>query len=218
MRSWLYRKAERYDKMLRMLHGDTLGRRFSAIAELVGEHKRVLDLGAGTCALAGHLHPSCRYLGAELNPTFRAHAQARGLEVIALDVFDFGNYPRRVDVIVAGDLLHHLIPNQRHFLRGVGRHGAAQIIICESYPYGARLSTRILGPILDNDGFNNLPARIKHHLFDEFTEQRLRREMLDALPERRAEIKMLSERTQPGKERRGWDTIVASFVRMENRS
>ncbi|MAE72195.1 MAG: hypothetical protein CME06_17210 [Gemmatimonadetes bacterium] len=218
MRSWLYRKAERYDKMLSWLHGDTVGRRFGLIASIVGEGQRVLDLGAGTCRLAAFLHPSCRYIGAELNPTFRAHAEARGIETIELNVFDFDRYPTDVDVLVAGDLLHHLIPNVGDFLRGIGRLKIPRIVVCESYPYGASVLTRILGPILDNDGINNLPARIRHHLFDEFTERRLRDEMTAALADREARFELLSERSEPGKEKRGWDTMVASFMRREKKA
>ncbi len=211
MRSFLYRKADRYDRMLRWLHGDTLGERFGEIAARIGENRRVLDLGAGTCTLADYLHPSCSYVGAELNEGFRAHARARGLEVIDLNVFDFAAYPDNVDVVVAADLLHHLVPNVNRFLKGLGASAIPMVVICESYPYGASLFTKVFGPLLDNDGVNNLPARLRHHLFDEFTEERLRRDMAAAFPGRESEFKILSERTTPGKERRGWDTMIASF-------
>lgn len=212
MRSFLYRKAERYDRMLKWLHGDTLGLRFNEIAELIGPGRRVLDLGAGTCTLKQYLDPSCSYIGAELNPQFRAHGAARGIEVIELNVFSFDDYPVDVDVVVAADLLHHLVPQVGAFLRGVGRLPVEKIVICESYPYGASLITKILGPILDNDGVNNLPARLRHHLFDEFTDARLRAEMLAAFPGRAVTFKLLSERDQPGKAKRGWDTLIADFA------
>jgi SAM-dependent methyltransferase len=218
MRSFLYRKADRYDRMLKWLHGDTVGERFGEIATRIGEGRRVLDLGAGTCALAEYLHPTCSYLGAELNAEFRAHAAARGLEVIELNVFDFAAYPQSIDVVVAADLLHHLVPSVNEFLRGLGASRIPLVVICESYPYGASLFTKIFGPILDNDGVNNLPARLRHHLFDEFTEERLRRDMRAAFPGRESHFNVLSERTAPGKEKRGWDTMIASFQLPEGQS
>ena len=212
-RSWLYRSPERYDRMLQWLHGDSIGQRFQEIAALVGPQKRVLDLGAGTGTLAGFLNEGCAYVAADLNPDFLEHVRSNGHEALALDVFDFGGYPSDVDVVVAADLLHHLVPRVPEFLGGLASIGIGQVIVCESYPYGARLASRILGPIMDNDGFNNIPARLQHHLFDEFTEEGLREMYRDLFPSHRGEHKLLSERGNPGKERRGWETLISSFTR-----
>ena len=154
-------------------------------------------------------------MGAELNPDFRAHAAERGLESIDLNVFAFDQYPLDVDAVVAADLLHHLVPDVTKFFAGLARLDVGKVIVCESYPYGARLLTRVFGPIIDNDGFNNLPARLRHHLFDEFTEERLRREMGEVFTGWNAHFEVLTERDEPGRGKRGWDTLIACFERLD---
>jgi len=128
----LYRHPILYDATLRVIHGTALLRRMEILADEIGEGVRVFDVGCGTCTLQRHLKAGCRYMGLDLNERFVRHAQGRGIAARVGDVFDEGNYPGDLDVIVLSDILHHIIPRHDELV-ALCKRKAGKVIVCEPH-------------------------------------------------------------------------------------
>lgn len=128
MRAIPYWSATAYMLFLRILHGRDLDRRYSRVAELVGEEVRVFEPGCGPAILARYLR-NCEYVGWDLNAAFVKAARRRGLRCELKDCTAWRDYPK-ADVIVMIDFLHHIIPHHREVLRGAMER-AGRVVICE---------------------------------------------------------------------------------------
>ena len=214
--AWLsspvYRSARRYDRLLSLLHGAGYEDRFRRIGERLRPDAWVLDVGCGTCRLAELLPPTMRYTGLDLNRHFVDDARERGLDARCSDVLDVAGYPEGPDVVVVSDMLHHVVPRQREFVAALGRLESHDLVICETLTTGSNALQRLAGLLIDNDGINDFRARLRFHLFEEFTEESLRALVLGAVPGRVPEIEVV---LNPGEVRRGvrFHTLTAFFPR-----
>ena len=115
-----------------LLQGNRYRNVLSHVAQIVGENKSVLDLGAGTCTLASLLHSSCTYEGWDLNRKFVDYYQRRGINVKFMDCLDYEKYPV-ADCISLGNMLHHVAPDQSFLLERCLEHAKEQVVVLELY-------------------------------------------------------------------------------------
>ncbi len=200
LRSPMYGSSSLYDRVLSFLHGDGYEDRFRRIGERLPNDSWVLDVGCGTCHLADFLPPTMRYTGIDLNERFVADAKARGLDACIADVLDVEGYPKGPSAVIVSDMLHHIVPNERGFLGDLGREMRDDLLVCETLTQGSNPLQRVAGLLLDNDGFNDFRARLKFHLFDEFTRETLSALLSETIP---APAPWLDCRRNPGEARRG---------------
>jgi methionine biosynthesis protein MetW len=118
-------------------------RDMEAIASLVPEGARVLDLGCGTGELLAHLrdHRGCTGYGVELDDANLLACARRGVDVIQLNLeeglklFDDHSF----DVVLQLETLQHL-RNTEHMLRETARVGRIGIV---SFPNFAHWPNRL---------------------------------------------------------------------------
>lgn len=163
-----YRFPRIYNIFLRIL-AKNLKQEFTYIAQVIGENKKVFELGCGTGILADYLKQGCFYTGWDLNKNFVNYCRKKGLQVFERDIFDFNNYPES-DVIVISDVIHHIMPRDKELIRKA-KSRTKKLIICEPvYQYRFfnmplySVYDRLFG---DNDGINNLANRSKWGFLDE---------------------------------------------------
>lgn len=200
LRSPMYGSSSLYDRVLSFLHGEGYEDRFRRIGERLPADSWVLDVGCGTCHLADFLPPTMRYTGIDLNRGFVADAKARGLDARIGDVLDVQGYPRGPNTVVVSDMLHHIVPNERRFLGDLGRGMRDDLMVCETLTEGSNRLQRVAGLLLDNDGFNDFRARLKFHLWGEFTRETLGALLSETIPDLEP---WLDFRRNPGEVRRG---------------
>ena len=210
LRSPMYRWNSLYDRVLSTLHGEGYEDRFRSIVDALPRDAWILDVGCGTCHLANVLPSSMGYTGIDLNEHFLSAARERGLDARSHDVLDVASYPSGPTAIVVSDMLHHVVPHQGEFLANLGRHLRADLLICETITTGANPLQRVAGLLLDNDGINDFRARLRFHLFEEFTRETLTAQVLAAIPAPEPEITFWAN---PGRSRRGiqFFTLIAHF-------
>jgi 2-polyprenyl-6-hydroxyphenyl methylase/3-demethylubiquinone-9 3-methyltransferase len=68
----------------------------------------LLDVGCGGGALAPHLPPGYRHVGADLSETALEIARTKGVEPVKADVADLPFADHAFDVVVAGEILEHV--------------------------------------------------------------------------------------------------------------
>ncbi|MBN2053378.1 class I SAM-dependent methyltransferase [bacterium] len=182
LKSLFYRDARKYDQLLYALHGEAYDMRFKRIAAHLSPGDKVLDIGCGTCHLASFMPPETTYLGMDLNQRFLQQAAARGIATRCADLFDVTAYPREYTTAVMVDMMHHLVPRGREFLTQLGGLGYERLLICESVTSGAKPWERVLAAWVDRDGFSSFWQRVKHHLYEEYTVDSLKRLFEETLP------------------------------------
>lgn len=210
LRSPMYRWSGLYDRVLSTLHGEGYEDRFRSIVNALPDDAWILDVGCGTCHLADVLPASMKYTGIDLNEHFLATARDRGLDARSHNVLDVPSYPSGPTAIVVSDMLHHVVPHQGDFLADLGRHLRSDLLICETITVGANALQRVAGLLLDNDGINDFRARLRFHLFEEFTRETLTSQIHSAIPNPLPEISFWAN---PGDSRRGirFFTLIAHF-------
>lgn len=142
---------------------------FQKISRLIGENKKVFELGCGPAILYFYLQKGCSYIGWDLNKRFVNYAKKRGIKVERKDIFDFKNYPES-DVIVICNLLHHIFPRDEILIKNALKK-TKKLIVLEPYriskidffPFPIfYLYDKVIG---DNDGINDFSKR-KRWKFD----------------------------------------------------
>ena len=140
-------------------------KKYKLIAKLVGNNKKVFELGCGTALLSDWLDKSCSYIGWDLNNKFINYCHNKGLNVFKKDIFDFDEYPKN-DVIVISNVLHHVAHKDKTLIYQA-RRKTKMLIITEPIK---GLSYQKIPSILywfydkifgDNDGINSLKDRKK---------------------------------------------------------
>jgi cyclopropane fatty-acyl-phospholipid synthase-like methyltransferase len=168
-KSIFYRSAEKYEELLYTLHGEAYDFRFKKICSVIEPGDNVIDLGCGTCHLAKFIPESVNYIGVDLNREFLKQSEKQNIKTLNLDIFDISKYPKGYETAVLVDMLHHLVPRTKDYLRELGKFGFKKIIICESFNSGAKAKHRLLAAWIDRDGVTNFWQRLKHHLFSEYS-------------------------------------------------
>lgn len=110
-----------------------------------GSGLAVLDLGSGSGFLARRIRPHCRYLaGIELDPTAAAAGASFFDELITGDLLSGLRHPfrERFDVVVAGDILEHLVDPETA-LRLVASLMAPSGLLLVSLPNVANVTIRL---------------------------------------------------------------------------
>jgi SAM-dependent methyltransferase len=206
----MYGSASLYDRILSFLHGEGYEDRFQRIAACLPANAWVLDVGCGTCHMAELLPAGMRYTGLDLNRGFVAAARDRGIDARIGDVLDVAAYPEGPTAVVVSDMLHHIVPHESLFLRKLGRALRSDLVICETLTTGSNALQRVAGLLLDNDGFNDFRARLRFHLWGEFTEESLTELLKQAIPTPAPRIQCTEN---PGKVRRGmrFHTLLAHY-------
>lgn len=152
----IYKSPWLYERVLRLLHGADLDKRYHQIAEFI-DKGTVLDIGCGTGLLAKYLKPSVKYIGIDLNERFLQYARKKGLDVLKINVLDVRSYPRANYYIIC-DLLHHLNPNHHALLRELCALGGT-LIVCEPFVKSkSKLKRLLIRAIVDYDFIN--PPRL----------------------------------------------------------
>ncbi len=210
LRSPMYGSSSLYNRILSFLHGDGYEDRFQRIAARLPADAWVLDVGCGTCHMAALLPAGMRYTGLDLNQRFVADARARGIDARIGDVLDVSSYPEGPTAVVVSDMLHHIVPHEESFLRQLGQALRSDLVICETLTTGSNALQRVAGLLLDNDGFNDFRARLRFHLWGEFTEASLTALLNRAIPAPPPRIECTEN---PGKVRRGmrFHTLLAHY-------
>jgi SAM-dependent methyltransferase len=131
MASIIYKNSKIYDIFIHLLRGNFAERRVTIISEMIGQNKKVIDLGCGSSNLAKYLNKSCLYTGIDMNPNFVNESKKKGLNVILGDMFDQKNYSE-CDVVVAADIIHH-IHKKRNDLINLSKKFGKRMIIAEEY-------------------------------------------------------------------------------------
>ncbi|MFH1316996.1 MAG: class I SAM-dependent methyltransferase [Candidatus Woesearchaeota archaeon] len=121
-----------YDFGMTLIHGSNYKKRFHKVAKIIGENKKILDLGAGPCTLYFSLHKSNEYEGWDLNEDFVKANNKRGIRTRLKNCLDYNDYPD-VDVIVLTDVLHHIAPHQSECLKHSLDHAKDKVIVLEPF-------------------------------------------------------------------------------------
>lgn len=93
-----------YGILIRIIHRGPVLREFK---KQVGKKVSVFDIAAGFGNMARCLDSSDTYTGIDLNQTYVAYAQRRGLNVQIGDIFDDKAY-KPTDVSILVDVVHHI--------------------------------------------------------------------------------------------------------------
>lgn len=153
MKSPLYWSGSLYSAGIAMMHGRDLQSRYRYISKLSGAS--VLDVGCGTGKLVSHLPKGCHYLGIDLNDRFLHHAKKRGRNVLKQDALSFDRYSE-FEVCVIMDVLHHITPHHRDFLKRVLNETQKRVIVCEPVAVPGRHPVmNSLIKMMDDDGINS---------------------------------------------------------------
>jgi SAM-dependent methyltransferase len=160
MASPLYKFPFLYNLFLKLLYGKQLKQKYELISELVGENKKVFELGCGSCLAKDYLKNSCSYTGWDLNPDFINYGRKKGLKVELKNIFDFKDYPES-DVILIIDVLHHIVPNHEKLIREA-RKRSKKVIVAEGWDFyniskSKGLKKRLysfINNFVDDDGIN----------------------------------------------------------------
>lgn len=175
MASLTYNYPKLYDYALKLIHRNNLRKRYELIAKEIGRNKKVFEPACGTCLVKGYLDKTCKYEGWDLNQKFIDYDIKRGINARIKNIFDFRNYPKS-DVILICDLLHHIHPEHKNFLKKALKKSKKIIVVepCISFKPPNRflknlykLFTKYIG---DNDGINDF----NQVLAWDFNEERLK--------------------------------------------
>lgn len=140
-----------YEHFINSMHPD---RRYELVGEIIGDGS-VLDIGCGTGLLADYISPEADYRGIDLNERLLNYANNKGLKVEKMDCRDMEDYPN-VEVYFICDLLHHINPDHRDFIKDlVDTYPERTIIACEPYVRGGWFQEQ-LAKLGDYDYVNDL--------------------------------------------------------------
>ncbi|MFP4136326.1 MAG: class I SAM-dependent methyltransferase [Candidatus Acetothermia bacterium] len=128
--------------------------RYDQAGDIIGNGS-VLDIGCGTGLLADHLSPGATYQGIDLNKRLLNYARGKGLNVSRMDCKNVSSYPE-VDVYFICDLLHHINPDHRSFIRElIKTFPNSTVVVCEPYARGSWIYRQLV-KILDYDYVNGI--------------------------------------------------------------
>ncbi|OPY25621.1 MAG: hypothetical protein A4E28_03054 [Methanocella sp. PtaU1.Bin125] len=161
----LYWSGWYYGAAIRLMHGQSLKRRYEYIAGLSTD--KVIDVGCGTGKLSDYLSDEDYYFGIDLNERFLRHAKKQGRNVARQDALEYDRFSD-FDVCVITDVLHHINPKHEEFLERVLKEVRKRVIVCEPYDVPSDPITKKLSELLDKDGFNKPPEWMDKDTLIEF--------------------------------------------------
>jgi len=150
MKSLIYRNGWIYETSIKLMHGNG---RYEFMGQLIGNGKRVLELGCGTGLLQKCIQKESSYRGVDLNSALVNYGRKRGRNCF---LGDMNTAPLSCDVVVLIDVLHH-IPNPDDFLKRIVTQ--RETIVCEPYDTNRTKYEKIDNCLIrflfsDDDGIN----------------------------------------------------------------
>ena len=130
--SLVYRSAQGYELVMRILYGRHYGARLRAVAEQVPGGSSVLELCPGPGALyRRHLRGRARaYTGAALNPGFVGRLRRLGADAVVLDLTGPDPLPE-ADVVIMQASLYHFLPGAETIVERMLGAARERVIVAE---------------------------------------------------------------------------------------
>jgi len=174
-RSLIYSDAFVYEVVMRALYGRGYNKRFSSVAELIGEGSSVLDVccGPGTLFRRYLKTKGVTYTGLDINRHFVERLSAEGATGLTWNLDEFWPLPQAEYVVMQGSL-YHFLPEPSRVIDRMIAAAEKQVLIAE--PIRNMTDSRIL-PLavlarkLTNPGTDDQPNRFNEASLDLLMEQ-----------------------------------------------
>jgi len=130
--SLVYRSSAGYELLMRTLYRRHYATRLRVVADQVRPGASVLELCPGPGALyQRHLRARAgAYTGADVNPAFLRRLQARGADVLAVDLSNAPELPA-ADVVIMQASLYHFLPDASAIVDRMLAAARERVIIAE---------------------------------------------------------------------------------------
>ncbi len=130
--SLVYRSAQGYELVMRVLYGRHYGARLRAVAEQVPDGSSVLELCPGPGALyRRHLRARASvYTGADVNPGFVDRLRRLGAKAVVLDLSAADALPE-ADVVIMQASLYHFLPGAQAIVERMLGAARERVIVAE---------------------------------------------------------------------------------------
>ena len=159
MKSIFYKYPLLYDWGIRFIYFDGL----KILKNMVGPRKSVFEPACGYGRMKNYLYPDCTYSGVDLNEDFIRFGRKKNRDIRVGNALDERWY-RESDIVLLGDILHHLKNGEKYHLVSLAvRYAREKVVIIE--PLFVDIASRnngfsrVIGKLMarmDADGFNEI--------------------------------------------------------------
>ena len=173
--SLIYRNADAYEAVMRLLYGRWYNERFQSLAQVIEEGSSVLDVCCGPGTLF-HRYLKAKgvdYIGLDINQHFIHRVRAGGATGIIWDLKENRPLPRAQYVLIQSSL-YHFLPDASSVVQRMILAAEKQVLIAEPIRNMADSRARSLAFLsrkLTNPGTGDQPSRFNETRLDALMEQ-----------------------------------------------